>query len=200
MEREFLAAGAQVREAEARAAEQRAKQQSRARRRTSLLLPGGVALLVVALVAGLFALRQQHQRESADLAAAVGEAERVDDAARSAPAFDASALLAMEANKTYDSTETRGVINALLQTHPALIRSLPTRDPVQSLAVSPDGRTLVVGEDDETTQYSADTMSPVSQYGRGAWTTSYRADGRQLLLVGRGLIRSARQAVWCRRP
>ena len=186
VERDFLAAGAQVRDAEARAAEQRARQEIRARRSTGLMLIGGVALFVVALVAGLIAIGQQHQRDAADLAAAVGEAKRVDGAARAAPAFDTSTLLALEANKIYDSTETRGVISELLQTHPALIRSLPTRDPVQSLAVSPDGRTLLVGEDDETTQYSADTMSPVSQYGRGAWTTSYRADGRQLLLVGRG--------------
>jgi WD40 repeat protein/DNA-binding SARP family transcriptional activator/energy-coupling factor transporter ATP-binding protein EcfA2 len=196
IERDFLAASDQVRDAEVRAAQQRARQQTRARRRTGLLLTAGFALLIVALVAGLVAVRQQHQREAADIAAAIGEAKRVDDAARAAGAFDASALLALEANKTYDSPETRGVISNLLQTHPALIRSLPTRDPVESLAVSPDGRTLLVSEDLETVRYRTDTMAPISSYSGGSWTTSYRADGRQLLVVGRGDAGIGEQPGW----
>ncbi len=186
IERDFLAAGAEAEDLQKRAADEQARQQTRTRRRTGMLVSGGVALLIVALVAGVLAVRQQHQREAADLAAAVTEANRIDDAARAAPAFDTSALLALEGNRIHDSVDTRQVLTDLLVAHPALIRSLPTQQPVQSLAVSPDGRTLLVGQDSRTVQYSADTLQQIATFDQGAWTTRYRADGRQLLLVGRG--------------
>lgn len=125
VERDFLTASTDVRDAEARAVQERAAQATRTR--TRLLLTGGVALLIITLVAGVLAVRQQHQREAADLAAAVAEANRVDDAARAAPAFDTSVLVALQANAIHDSAETRGAVSELLNGHPALIRSLPTR-------------------------------------------------------------------------
>ncbi len=131
----------------------------RTRRRTRLLVTGVAALLVAALVAGLLAVRQQQQREAADLAAVVAEASRVDDASRNAPDVDQALLLAVEANRLHDSPDTRAVIADLLSEHPALIRSLSVPDAVQALAVSPDGTTLLVGEGDSgTTTYSTATL------------------------------------------
>ncbi len=89
----------------------------------------------------------------------------------------------------------------LLSGHAALIRSVPTQMLVQTLAVSPDGTTLLVGEGDSgTTAYRTDTLRPNGHLRRAfpAGPSSYRADGQQLLLAGRsgtGLGESADAAL-----
>ncbi len=106
-ESDYLDAGASARDAERLAATEHARHQARTRRRTRLLITGVAALLVAALVAGVLAMRQQRQREAADLAAAVAEASRVDDASRAAPNVDQALLLALEAYRVHDSPSTR---------------------------------------------------------------------------------------------
>jgi len=188
-EADFLAAGAAVRNAEEQAAAQQAQHQARTRRRTRLLLSGVAALLAAALVAGVLAVHQQREREAADLAAAITEAHRLDDASRGSSAVDQQVLLAVEADKVHDSPDTRAVLADLLSAHPMLIRSLTTEDQVQTLAASPDGTTLLVGEGDHsgTIAYSAETLSPTHNYGETpGWAITYRSDGQQVLLAGRG--------------
>ena len=125
--------------------------------------------------------------EAADLAAAVAEASRVDDASRAAPNLDQALLLALEADRVHDSPDTRAVVANLMSDHAELIRSLPTAAPVQGLAVSPDGTTLLVGEGDSgTTAYRTETLDKVSTFAVNGWTITYRADGQQLLLAGKG--------------
>ena len=63
---------------------------------------------------------------------------------------------------------------------------LPTA--VHSLAVSPDAKSLLVGGGDNgTTTYDTDTLVQTADHpGVPGWTMSFRPDGRQLLLAGRG--------------
>ena len=197
VESDFLDAGAAIRHTEREAAERQANQQVRIRRRTRFLVTGVAALLVAALVAGGLAFRQRQQREAADLAAALADATRVDDAARNAPAADQALLLAVEANRLHDSPDTRSVLADILADRPALIRSVPTSRPVQGLALSPDGRTLLVGQgDDLTTEYRTDTLEPTASFQVAGWTINFRPDGRQLLLVGRGAGGWAKAQAW----
>ncbi len=188
VERAFLTASVETRDAEARAAQEIAREQAHHRRRTRALVASGAALLVVALIAGLLAVRQQHERQAADLAAAIAEAKRVDDASRAEPAFDISTLLALQANRIQDSPETRRAVAAEVTDHPALLRSIPLRDQAESLAPSPDGQSLLVGEHNETVTFRTDSMKEFQRSTAvAAWSMSFRADGRQLLLVGRGI-------------
>ena len=184
----FLDRSAAVRDMEQAVAEERQRHQARARRRTRLLVTGVAALLVAVLVAGLLVVRQQEQREAADLATAIAEAGRLDDAARNAPDVGRALLLAVEAHKLHDSADTRAVLADLLAHHAALIRSVTVPGPVQALAVSPDGSTLLVGAGNNgISTYSTGSLNEVSANTvMPGWTMEYRNDGQQLLLAGRG--------------
>ena len=164
------------------------RQQVRTRRRTRVLVTGVAGLLVAALVAGLLAVRQQQQREAADLAAVVAEVSRVDQASRNAHDVDQALLLALEANRLHDSAETRAVIADLLSGHHALIRSLVVPGAVQALALSPDGTTLMAGEGDSgTSTYRTDTLQTSHSLLSGwtnrlphGWTANaLRREGRE---------------------
>ena len=95
-EAEFLAAGAAAREADRRAADDRARQHARGRRRTRLLVAGVAALLVAAVVAAVVAVRQQRERDAASLSADTAEAARLIDLAHNTPDVDRAALLSLE--------------------------------------------------------------------------------------------------------
>lgn len=186
-EAEFIDAGVAAREAEQRAVPAQARQRVRVRRRNRLLVAGVAVVVAAALVAGLLALRQQGQREAADLAAVVAEATRLDDASRGAAALDESLLLAVEANRIQDSPATRAQVTDLVSTHPALTRSLAAQDVVRTLAVSPDGGTLLAGESDTgTAVIRTDTLEQVAFSGINGWSIEYRPDGEQLLMAGKG--------------
>ena len=188
-ETQFLDVGSAVRDAERRAAEQRARHRTRSRRRTQLLVTGVAAMLVAAVVAGMLAVRQQRESEAADRAAAVAESRRIDDASATTPFVDKALLLAIEAVRVDDSPETRAVLTDLLSGHPALIRSVPTDEPVQAVAVSPDGATLMVGEGDRgTASYSVETLTQSSFFRTiPGWVIEYRADGAQLVFAATGV-------------
>ena len=167
-ETDFLTNSVAVRDAQEAAASVQARHQARARRRTRLLVTGVVGLLVAALVAGVLAVRQQAQREAADLATRTAEASRVDDAAANAAELDRALLLAVEANRLQDSPQTRAVLAGLLSSNPALIGSIATEQPVQGLAVSPDGQTLLVGVGETGIAAVSDGQSKSGRCDRGA--------------------------------
>lgn len=184
---DFLTAGEAARDAEQRAVAEQARQRARMQRRNRTLLAGVVVVVIGALVAGLLALRQQRQREAADLAAQAAEATRLDEVAKVADNLDESLLLAVAADRVHDSPDTRDELAALLSSHPDLIRSVVARDTVRALAVSPDSRTLVVGEGDTgTAAYRTDTLERTATFDASGWTIAYRPDGQQMLLAGRG--------------
>lgn len=186
-ESDFIEAGVGARDAEQQAARAQARQRVRVRRRNRLLAGALVAVLIVALVTGLLALRQQRQREAADLATGLAEATRVDDAARGAGTLSESLLLAVEANRIQDSPATRNQLVDAVSAHPALIRSLVAQDVVRALAVSPDGGTLLTGESDTgISVIRTDTLEQVAFSEINGWSIEYRPDGEQLLLAGKG--------------
>ena len=92
-ERAFLDTSAERERAEAATTEQRLRQQTRQNRRLRALLAGAAVFLVVALVAGLLAVRQANR---ADRATIVADARRVGAQALVVDDIDQSLLLAVE--------------------------------------------------------------------------------------------------------
>ena len=127
LENEFLDAG--QREIQARASAQ-----LRATRRLHRLLAGVGVALVLALIAGALALDQRNRANSErdranserDRAAAVAEAEAVrrlavQSRAAQDTSLELSLLLAVEANRRDDSSETRGTLQSGLLSNPQLL-------------------------------------------------------------------------------
>ena len=183
-ETDFLDAAAEARDADRLAAERRARQQKHARRRSRSLVAGTATLVVLAVVAAVLVGRQQREGEAAALAAVVAEAKRIDDAALATPEIDRSLLLAIEGIRTHDTAETRAVLTDLLSRHRSLIRSAATPE-IGTLAASPDGSTLLVGQGDAGAGvYDAPTLDLFRTVDALAPShIHYRSDGRQLLLV-----------------
>jgi WD40 repeat protein/class 3 adenylate cyclase len=120
IEREFLAAGrglqdAQVREVAAR------------NRRLRGLLAGTALALVLALLAGTLAVGQRNRASTArDRAAAAADAETVGRLVAQSRVtqdtkLDLALLLALEANRRSDSAETRGALQSALLSNPELL-------------------------------------------------------------------------------
>ena len=114
----------------------------RAQRRLRMVLAAVAALLLVAVAGGVVALINQ-QRASNQ--ARVALARQLGAQAVNEPRLDRAMLLAREAVTLDRSPQTEGTLLATLQRHPAVIGTfaLPV-DLAPQLAVSPDGRTLVV--------------------------------------------------------
>lgn len=106
----------------------------------------GLGLLLVALsVAGAIALVQ---RRHATTEARVALARQLGAEALNQPRLDLAMLLAREAVNLDRSPSTEGTLLATLQRSPAVTGTLalPVNAPPERLAVSPDGRTLAVGD------------------------------------------------------
>jgi class 3 adenylate cyclase/WD40 repeat protein/RecA/RadA recombinase len=123
------------------------RQRSRARRRRAAIVSLAV-VTIAALVAAAVAFRAQARatnlRDEADLRRLVTDAHAVetDDLAR-------AALLAREANLREDSPRTRGALEAALVSNPSVLGYLVGgATQTGRLALTGDGRTLVVGRND----------------------------------------------------
>jgi WD40 repeat protein len=144
LERDFLS--------ESRVASERQLQrQRRTNRRLRGLLSGTAVLLVLALVAGLFALLQRNHAQaaqhSAEAAALKSDAERVGTLARTETNLDLSMLLALAGVKLDNIPETRGDLLAALERSPHVIRVVhPSTGEITGVAISPDGRLMVTGD------------------------------------------------------
>ncbi len=172
---DFLDAGLATRDADRRLVEEQARQRDRGRRRNRWAIGAVVTVVAAALLAGVLAVRQQQQREASDAAAALAEATRVAGAARSAPDLDESLLLSVEASRIQDAPSTRAQLTDLISDHPALIRTLVAQDEVRSLAVSPDGGTLLVGQGHTgTAVYRTDTLQQAEFSPVDGFAISYR--------------------------
>ncbi|MEO8687230.1 MAG: BTAD domain-containing putative transcriptional regulator [Solirubrobacteraceae bacterium] len=134
----------------------------RANRRLRTVLAGVSLLLVVAVIAGGVALDQRANARSKERTAA---AQVLDVQALTDPALDRSLLLARQAVSLADSPATRGNLLGALLRSPAAIGVLRgDGDPLLSLALSPDGRTLAVAENDGTVRFlDAATRRPVGR-------------------------------------
>ena len=138
LEREFL---------DASIARQRAEQerQQRQNRRLRALTAGLSVLLVGAILLATFAVRQTNRAEL--------QGQRSDSRQLAAQAASNLAhrpglamLLSLEALRTQDTPQARSSLLAGLQHDPRLTGFIPNPDPVNSVAFSPDGRTLVAGD------------------------------------------------------
>ncbi len=143
-ERAFLDTSGERERAEAATAEERLRQQARQNRRLRALLAGVAVLLVVAVVAGLLAVRQA---ERADRAAVVADARRVGAQALLVDDVDHSLLLAAEGSAPRRFHRHTVQPLAALSKSPELVASTRSDGPpFQSVEVSPDGRSSVVGQ------------------------------------------------------
>ena len=144
LEREFLS--------ESRvASERQLERQRRTNRRLRSLLSGTAVLLVLALVAGLFAVLQRNHAEAVALKS---DAERVGTLAQTETNLDLSMLLALAGVKLDNIPETRSDLLAALERSPAVIRVVhPSTGEITGVAISPDGRLMVTGDSDGVVRF-----------------------------------------------
>ena len=115
----------------------------RQQRRLRTLLAGVAVLLAISVLAGIFALVKQH---SAANSARVALARELGAEAVSEPRIDLAMLLAREAINLDTDRQTEGTLLTTLLRSPAALGTfaLPIDARPQSVALSPNGRTLAV--------------------------------------------------------
>jgi WD40 repeat protein/DNA-binding SARP family transcriptional activator/energy-coupling factor transporter ATP-binding protein EcfA2 len=158
----------------------------RAARRLHGVLAGVAALLVISVVAGVLALAQKQHATSE---ARVAVAQQLGAEAVIEPRIDLAMLLAREAANLDRSQQTESTLLATLLRSPAAIASfeMPIGVRPAGLALSPDGRTLLVFANDGTVYfYDATTLRqqrpPVPNFN-GDLNPVYSPDGSLLLLT-----------------
>ncbi len=199
-ERAFLAAGQRLAEQEERTAADRARVQSRMIRRLRGVLAGAALLLVAALVAGGFAVRQTSLADDSAAAAqsaqTAAEARQLGTVAATTGDISLSNLLAVRAVQMDDTPATRSDLMAVLGKHPQLKdTSSPLGESVARIALSPDGRRLAAyGADNDLFLLDSDSGKRVARIdldGAGVKKTpwyatsplAFSADG-EMLAVG----------------
>jgi WD40 repeat protein len=183
LERAFLEASRAAAEREVTDARRRAEREARTSRRLRGLLAGLAGVLVLALVAGGFALalrgRAERQTQVAQRQTMVAESRRLGAQALLEGDLDRSLLLAVEAVHLDDSVDSR---SALLT---SLLRSPQARRVVRgdgnqlwNVTLSPDGRTLAVDNAGNTDLW--DTRTGRRLTGLDGSMLAFSRDGRLL--------------------
>ena len=159
----------------------------RSHRRLRTVLAGVAALLVLAVIAGLVALDQRGTARDEALAA---DAQRLGAQALTEDDLDRSLLLARQGVALDDSAQTRGNLLAALLGSPAALGILRGDDePITTIALSPDERTLAAGTNsnkvflfDTRTRRRLATLRPKSGYASYAFVNvmAFSPDGRRL--------------------
>ena len=161
----------------------------RAARRLRAVLAGVAVLLVISLIAGVIALVQ---KQHATTEARVALAQQLGAEAVIQPRIDLAMLLAREAVNLDRGQQTESTLLATLLRSPAAIASfeLPIGVRPIGLALSPDGRTLLVYADNYALYvYDAATLRqerpPIPNFN-GDDNPVYSPDGSLLLLGSNG--------------
>ena len=136
LEREFVTESREV-------SEQETKRARRTNRRLRALLAGVAVLLAAALAGGIFALIQRGEARDAETAQI---AQRLGAQALVEEDLDRSLLLARQAVAIDDSPQTRSYLLSDLLRAPAVTGVMQGESEMLAIAVSPDGRTLAVGD------------------------------------------------------
>jgi DNA-binding SARP family transcriptional activator/WD40 repeat protein len=183
LEREFLRASRTASEGEAVRAR-------RTNRRLRGLLAGVAVLLIASLVIGDLALRQ---RDRATDALTLADAGRLASRSRVEQDPVLALLMAREAVNLDDSAETRSAFFAALERSPAITDRIygpsgasPAGDETQWIAMSPDGRTLAIGDASPTIEFF-DAVRHVSlgavDVGTGTDRAAFSPDGGILVIA-----------------
>ena len=169
------------------ASEREAERQHRVNRRLRGLLAGVGVLLAATVVAGVIALSE---RQGARNAATVADAQRLGAEALAEDRLDQALLLATAGVALDDSVATRSNLLSILLRSPAAIGVLSgDGDPFRSIALSPDGGTLAVGDEDGTVSlFDSDTREPIGDYQAPGpvWALAFDPGGDSLALAGSG--------------
>jgi WD40 repeat protein/DNA-binding SARP family transcriptional activator len=173
LERAFLA--------ESRAASEReAERQRRTNRRLRTLLAGVGVLLAAAVVAGVIALSQ---RQEANSAATTADARRLAAQAVNEERRDQALRLATASVALDDSPATRSsVLSALVRGGSPALGVLNDHDQIYSAALSPDGRALAT---DKGTIFDTQTRERIGEYhARETSWLGFDPRGGSLAIVG----------------
>ena len=183
LEREFLRASRAASEGEA-------VRERRTNRRLRGLLVGVAVLLVASLVIGDLALTQ---RDRATDALRIADAGHLASRSRLEADPELALLMAREAVNINDSPGTRSALFAALERTPAITDRIfapggasPAGDETQWIAMSPDGRTLAIGDASPTVEFfDAVQHAPLGalDVGTGTDGATFSPDGRTLVIA-----------------
>jgi WD40 repeat protein/DNA-binding SARP family transcriptional activator/ABC-type cobalamin/Fe3+-siderophores transport system ATPase subunit len=184
LERAFLDASQAAAEREVADARRRAEREARTSRRLRGLLAGLAGVLVLALVAGGFALalrgRAERQALVAQRQTVVAESRRLGAQALLEGDLDRSLLLAVEAVHLDDSVDSRSALLTSLLRSPQARRVVRgDGNQLQNVTLSPDGRTLVAVDNAGNTDLW-DTRTGRRLHSPSGWALAFSRDGRLL--------------------
>ncbi|MET0727662.1 MAG: hypothetical protein ABWZ76_05115, partial [Acidimicrobiales bacterium] len=194
-ERDFLAASHELADRDRRREADQLERTARANRRLRAQLVALAVVLVVAVVAGLTAVRQRDRAQesaadsdaaavAADAAAVAADARRVGAQALVAEALDRSLLLAVEGVRLDDAPDTRANLLAALSRSPALVGSAGVGQQLWALDVSPDGELVAVsGVPGAVSFHDADTLEQSGTLDVPSWKIQFRPDGEQIAVA-----------------
>ena len=165
------------------ASEQEAKRARRTTRRLGALLAGVAVLLLAAIAGGIFAAIQRTEARDAETAQFV---QRLGAQALVEDDLDRSLLLARQATAIEDSPQTRGYLLAALQRAPAAIGIMHGHgDALRGIAISPDGASVAVAGGGEVRFFDAGTYKQIGEPVRlpkFVESVTYSPDGRTLAI------------------
>jgi class 3 adenylate cyclase/WD40 repeat protein/energy-coupling factor transporter ATP-binding protein EcfA2 len=165
----------------------------RAHRRLRLALVGVVALLAITILGGLVAV---HQRSTANTQARIADAQRISVQALAEGDLARSLLLARQGFALADSPITRGNLLAALSRSPAATRVIRGEgQPLTTIDLAPDGRTLVVGGNGGAEFLDAVTRRRIgtpATTGVSVQSVRFSPDGRRVAVVAYGPTGDAR--------
>jgi DNA-binding SARP family transcriptional activator/WD40 repeat protein len=182
VEREFLDASERRAEVELVEARERADREATARRRTRRLAAGLAAVLVLALIATVLAVRSQRQAQRASL---VADANRLAALSTTAESLDLSLLLAAQAVRLAETPETLdGLLTALVDRRRA-VRAVPFDGRIFDGHLAGNGRTLFLGVGDDLDAWAiGPTSAPRPIYPLSNWTFADASPTEDVLLGG----------------